>query len=309
MLTLLMALLQQGPALVEPASTGLSTEGPWAVKVSTTGKFVALVHLKGVILLETSTFKVAREIEGRWTGLGFDEKDEILTLAGESLVRVNTATWAELVRGSLDRALPGHAQAKALGYGESLVGRAGRVVYVAQKGGLSIATVVEGKVVCAPVEVDTQMFDGTKIRRILADTGPALIVQMDDDPRTGVVLLERKRVYPLAASAEPLGAALMGDSVALLCRKDSPSYSTRTWKHQRRKNSGEGNVAGTFDLKRSLTWAIRGGTLVAWSEVQPEAEIKFPDVKGDFSAMDVSADGTRLFAVEGKTLRCWRVKD
>ena len=322
-MSLLFALLLQAPTLQESASTDLAPEGPWVVKASSTGKFVALVHLKGVVLLEIETLKKVKEVEGRWTGLGFDEKDQTLTLAGESMVRYSTATWEETFRGKLEGAIP-HDTARdfviierdvhpnggvRLGFGESLVGRDGTVTYVTQKGGLSTARVTDGKIACEKLEFDaTVWYAELGVRRILAGTGPALIVQMEKEARAGVLLLDRKRVYPLAASDEAIGAALLGPSVALLCRTDSGVYSTRTWKHQG-KNPGNGNVAGTFDPKRSLIWAARAGSIVAWSVTTPDAELKFADVKGDYSAMYLSGDGGVLYAMERKKLRSWKVKD
>lgn len=307
---LLAFLLQVAPDLKESDPVALPAEGPWQITSSSTGKFIALARRKGALVLDAATGKTVKEIADPVTGLGFDEADGTLTVGGEKLIRFETRAWTETFRAGLEDVEflmrdPGGAEPRL---GESRVSKDGTVHFRTRGGGLSKARVRDGVIAIEKVALNFRGNQEAHVRRILGESGGSLLLEsVFEGGRMGAVSVGEK-AYILAQSGNPIAAFTAGAEVVLVCERGSPIYLPRSWKC-RDIRPGAGHTAAAYDAKRGLVWVAREGTLEAWHPMRPDVRLALPEIKGRFTALDVSPDGSLLHAVEAQTLRRWKFRD
>ncbi len=336
MIRLALALLLQ--ALEEGASVPLPCRDPMLIAASSTGRFLVVAEARKAHILDGDTLTPVHAVEFECTAVGFDAKDEILTVVGREVVRLRTKDWKTAFRAELPDVELRKAAAVVGGIvvdlrrldppdgwlaGQALVGRDGAVYYRSKDGHLSVAREVEGKL-AGEVLTSERREDFHAVHRVLAVLPDTILVDLGG--ATGIVL--RKRLYTLAASGFPLALGASGDTVSGVHRRTFNVYSSKSWKNlgaraveeegegprpARRQlappATGEGNRAAVFDSKRSRFYIARGDGLRSWDGSKDAPDKPLEGMTGNFRGLALDGGATRLYGVERERLRSWRLKD
>jgi hypothetical protein len=322
----------------EGAAAPLPCKDPILLAASTTGKFAVVAEGTKVHVLDGEMLKSVHAIDFECTAVGFDAKDEILTLVGTSVVRLRTSDWKQIFRADLPdvelrksavvipRIVVDRRQldppAGWLG-GQALVGPDGAICYRSKGGQLSVAREAEGKLSSEDLtsEREEEIYPVTRVLSVLSDS-----VIVDVGGLTGVAL--RKRLYTLATSGLPLAFGPSGETVSGVHRRSFTLYSTKSWKNLgtrfvegageaplplRGKGEAEtsevGNRSAVFDSKRSRFYIARGDGLRSWDGSKDGIDRSVPGIEGRLLALSLDGASGRLYALEGEKLRSWRLKD
>lgn len=341
MIPLLLALALQA-ALEEGAQSPLPCKDPLLVAASSTGKFLAVAEAKKVHVLDGGTLKPVHAVDFECAAVGFDAKDELLTLVGTQVVRLETRGWKETFRADLpdvEFRKPAEKEERIIVFprrppdgwlaGQAKVSPEGDVYYRSKGGHLSVAREVGGKIVGEALTAEQPDVFG-RIERVLAVFPEMVIVDLQGI--TGVVLLlkPRQQWYTLARSGSPLVFGSSGETFSGVHRKSFTLYSVRTLKQLwlrdlegneegvgfpvfgrrgRRQELPGGNAAAVFDAKRSGFWIARGDGLHWWDGRKESGDRPVEGVTGTFSGLAIDGAGSRLYGVEQGKLRIWRFKD
>lgn len=316
MIPLLLALLQQVPALEEAAASPLPCKDPILIATSNAGKFVVIAEARKVHVLHAETLKVAHTLEFESTAVGFDPEDKTLTVVGNEVIRLDTQSWKETFRADL----PDHQLRKAAelvrgivvdlrrleppeGWiaGQAWVTAAGEIYFRSRDGNLSKAIEKEGKLTRDTI---AESWGEHTVNRILGVMPAAVLVDLSGG--AGVVL--KGRAYALIGSSGPLAVGAAGKNVALVTRSTKNVYDAATWKVRSAMECQE-NRAAAFDSRRGWFFIARGNSVHAWDGQDPGAEHQLVESKEPISGLALDSGSKLLYAVQGEKVRAWRIKD
>jgi len=254
-------------------------------------------------IFDAETLRPLQSIRATATGFGFDEKDDVLTVLGADLRRIETATWKESFRAELPAADCGKM-------GQGLVTAKGKAFYLTKGGGLSIAT-VEGEKL--KVEPQDAKFDvGGRIERILGVSGEGLLVA---ESGFGLLWL-RGKVYRIASCRNVVAASNLLGRPVYVCRNHM-IFITERWKMAATVPPVDspfdppdmGNVAVAFDQRKGIVFAFRDKALRARSVHTPEFEQSYTELPVNTSALAVDSERRILYAIAAGQLLRWRLRD
>lgn len=273
---LLFAILRRIPTLQEPTAAPLTAGGPFGIATSSTGKFVILSEPTSLNIFDATTLKPVHTLRMAATGFGFDEKDEILTVLGSDLRRIETATWRESFRSELPDAPGGKL-------GQGLVMAKGRAIYLTKSGGVSTVMVEGGKLKVERQDVAKCDELGGQIDRILGSSGEGLLIS----DRSGFGLLWfRGKVYRIASTRNVVAASSLLGRPVYVCRHQIVFLTERYRMADTVPPAesgielpGDGNVAVAFDHRKGIVFTFREKALRARSVHAPEAEQTYTDLR------------------------------
>lgn len=316
MIPLLLALASQ--ATLEPGpAVPLPCKEPILMTASSAGKFIVVAEAKKIHVLDGGTLKPVHAVDFECTAVGFDAKDETLTVVGTQAVRFETKDWKETFRADLpdvelrtarqavERIVVDLRRLEPEGWvaGQALVTPDGGIYYRSKGGRLSLARESDGKLVGEAV-VEELREDWTRVERVFtAPPGPSL-VQLSGT--AGVVV--KGKVYTLAGSSQPLAVGIQGDRASLVTRKSLNTYSTVTWKNLSARGGGE-NEAAVLDAKRDCFYIACGDGLCSWDGRKGSDDKPIEGVAGNIRGLAIDGAATRLYGVEKEKLRSWHLKD
>jgi hypothetical protein len=310
--TLLLQGFEVGPVAPPPCPD------PMLVAASRTGRFVVVAEAKKLHVLDGETLKPVHAIDFECTAVGFDAKDETLSVVGGQLVRFETKGWKETFRADLpDVGLLTPRQvfrgvvvdlrrlSPPDGWvaGQAAVEADGAVYYRVKGGFLSVAREREGKLVAERLVSDLAPHECT-VDRILAVGPEFVIVQLD---RVGG-LAQKGHAYTLAGSVGPLAAGVLGGELGMVTKESLNTYSTRTWKNLS-VNGSKGNESAVFDGRRGRFLIADAEGLRSWDGKKDSAAKPIDGITGKFRGLSLDGAGARLYALDDTWLRCWRLKD
>jgi hypothetical protein len=289
MITFLFLLVQ-----TELSRVPLPSTSPARIEASRTGRFLALLGGKDIVVLDGRSLATLTRIQADATALGFDAKDETLWIVGAEVARFDTAEWKERARG----ALPDAGLLSAPRPGQALVTPEGVVYYRSEKG-LARAREEGGAWTSETFAVP---FDETsRIHGPIAVSGPTVLLSFGG--HGGVA--SGGKAYGLAASEAPLGFSFLEGRIAFVGRKGEAFYHPTTFKATWHR---EGlNTAAAFEPKRGRVYAAGTEGIRSWTAAAPETVREGP--RGRFTGLAVDGASERLYAEDGRTLRAWTLAD
>src|SRR5262245_5868427 len=104
MVLILALLLQQPPTLQPGASQDLLERPRFALGISQTGKYLVVAEPDVLEIRDAVTLEPVKELMGRWTAFGFDERDERFLVVGPKVRRYLTRDWTMPFEGGLENA-------------------------------------------------------------------------------------------------------------------------------------------------------------------------------------------------------------
>lgn len=318
MVEILFAFLSQ-VGVDEAASAPLPCPEPILITASATGRFVVVAGGENVHVLSGETLNSVHEVDFESTAVGFNAKDETMTVVGTQVVRFETRGWKETfradlpdgqfrkppkVRGEIITDLRWIPTPEGWLAGQAMVSPDGRIYYRTKQGRLSVAREVEGKLLAESVAAEFRE-EGVEINRVFTVPPGPTLVQLDGV--TGTVV--NGRAYHLARSNSPLAVGLRGSEMALVTRHSLNVYSTTTWKRLSAHETAGENEAAVFDARRGRFILADGLGLRAWDGKMGSADGAIQGASGRFSGLAIDAAASRLYGLEAKKIRCWRLKD
>src|SRR6185295_19056110 len=102
MTLILLFLLQEAPTLEAAGSTSVPSDPCYLMTVSRSGKYLVFGRTNKLDVWNSEDLSRVRVLDRNWTGFGFDEKDEHLIVVDDDLVRLETKTWKEVSKETLE---------------------------------------------------------------------------------------------------------------------------------------------------------------------------------------------------------------
>jgi len=311
MIALLALLLQQPPTLTPTAAQELPERDRTALGVSPSGKYVVIVEPERLEVRDATTLVSLKEIAGRWTAFGFDEREERLLAVGDKVSRFLTKDWSLQLQADLPDAKFDSFKPKVkpvfdekkypLVPGQALVLSDLDFYYCTSDGGLSLGSVSGGKLDAKPMNFKSDI----PIGRVFGQLQNSLIVAIERRrPATAL----RGKVYPLMGCSDPFVAMDLGNIAACVGAEEEAIYAYGSWKVLISR-SGLPNRCAAFDGKTGWVFVGDDQGLRAWHKDKFNDAVRIDTFKEGVVQIGVDAPRRALVALEKKTIRRWTLSD
>jgi hypothetical protein len=312
MVLLLALLLQQPPTLTSAGSQDVPVGERTALGVSPTGKYLVIVRAEALEIRDAVTLAPVKDLAGRWTAFGFDEREERFLAVGDTVTRLLVRDWTVQVQANLPNAkfaeiageqrLGVPERKSALKPGQAVVLSDLDFYYCTVDGGLSMASVVDGKLDVKPMKLEAIH----AISRIFAQFPEVPVVAIGRDSQAAIVL--RGQIFYLIGGSNPFYAVSFGTRAAVVGSDEETLYDSRTWKVVTHRQF-EGSRCAAFDPQTGWIFVGDDRGVRAWHKGKFESPVRLEAFKE--AILHMAADGPRraLFTLEKKTLRRWTISD
>jgi hypothetical protein len=299
MALLLALLLQQMPPLTAAGSADVVELERRGMAVSSTGKYLVLGEARGLRIFDSATLAPVTELPLKWTGFGFDERDDRLLVVGDEVARIRTRDWTVEVRAKLPhavftetRSLPGFKP------GQAMVLPDLDFYYRTEEGTLSLGSLVDGKVDEKPMKLSSDL----RVTRLFGQFADVLALALDS---TGGIALRGKLYYLVGCSA-PFYAADLGNLAVWVGPEYEVLYAQNTWKVVTARK-GVAMTCAAFDRPSGWMFVGDGQGLRGWHKDRFDAPERSDAIKNGLFQLTVDSPRRVLFTLEKKTLRRWKL--
>jgi len=311
MVLILALLLQQPPTLTPGASQPLLDRPRLALGISQTGKYLVVAEPDVLEIRDGATLELLKELMGRWTAFGFDERDEHFLVVGPKVRRYLTRDWSLPFEGELESAKfaemknakpdPLEGKFPPLKPGQALVLPDLDFYFVNKTGGISLVGIADGKLEMKAESLSTE----EKLQGISGMTAGALFVTARGG---GSRISLRGKVYGLVGCNNPiLTAAIPG--VAVVVGTDGEAiYTPSSWKVFGAR-SGQTNACATLDAKSGWVFVGDRDGLRGWWVSDFKTEVRILNSKSPVLQVLAASESRALYTLERTSLRRWAISD
>ena len=143
------------------------------------------------------------------------------------------------------------------------------------------------------------------VRRVIG-AGEGAVFVTDGSLDHGGVALPERGIFSLTLAYGTIGAGTSGPRALLVARDGEYFYDSTNWKLQWQRE-GQETTAAAFDARNGWAFAASPGGLRAIRVADPEKVVRFESLK-ELDLLAVDGLGRRLFALQGRTLRSWKIR-
>jgi len=310
MLLMLALLLQQPPTLTPGPSQPLLERPRLALGVSQTGKYLVVAEPDVLEIRNGATLELVKELLGRWTAFGFDERDERFLVVGPQVRRYLTSDWSLPIEVELENAKfveMKNPKAEYLGGkpplrpGQAFVLPDLDFYYVNKTGGVSLAGISDGKVEMKAESLSAE----EKLQGISGMTAGVLFVTARGG---GSRIALRGKVYGLVGCNNPILTASVPDAAVVVGTEGEAIYAPTSWKAVATR-SGQNNNCATLDGKSGWVFVGDRDGVRAWRPVDFKTEHRVHESRSPVLQILAASELRALYTLEKTSLRRWTISD
>jgi hypothetical protein len=299
-------LLVQGLALDEDRAAPLEAERPRFLAATAQGRTLLVGEAGRVRVLDGETLATLDTVDFEATAAGSDAQERHLYLVGTSVLRIEARFRKESLRVELPEAALEKEPDGGLAPLQAALGPDGRIYYRGTDDRL-LAARWDGEHLSAEEHARPRRFRYTgSVRRVLGTGTEGAVLIADGSIERGGVALPERGIFSLAGAYGTLGAGVAGPRALVVGREGESLYDTTSWRVQWER-AGQETTSAAFDPKNGWAFAAGPSGLRAIRISDPEKTSAFEGLAG-LGALAVDGLGRRLYAVQGKTIRSWKIR-
>ena len=311
MVLILALLLQQPPTLTPGASEAVLDRPRLALGISQSGKYLVLAEPDVLEIRDGTTLELVKELMGRWTAFGFDERDERFLVVGPKVRRYLTRDWSLPFEGELENAkfvemknprpdpLDGKSPLKP---GQALVLPDLDFYFVNKTGGISLAGIADGK-----LEMKAESLTADEKLQGISGMGAGVLFLTARGGGSRIAL--RGKVYGLVGCNNPILTAAIPGAAVVVGTDAEAVYTPSSWKVFGAR-SGQTNTCATVDAKSG--WVLVGDRdgLRGWRVTDfNKSEVRILATKSPLLQVLAASESRALYTLEKTSLRRWTISD